>query len=126
MLKLELNQWPCVADLLSEDIPFVTISMLYQRKMDGTIWVDNLSHPSTVIASFAKDGYAVGDLKSPPAQAVLYEIYGSMPDTPGLRQALQMAWGSFTVIPLILHTHQKTTPSPALPEGFRSEERRVG
>lgn len=121
MIKLEFDQWSSIADLVSEDIPFVTISMLYQRKIDGNIWVDNLTKPNTVIAAFAKDAYAMGNLTAPSAQAVLGQLSSGMPETPGLRQALQTAWGTFSVTPLILHAHQSLTPTPVVPEGYQVE-----
>ena len=98
MIKLNTEQRSLAENLVTEDIPFVVINMLFQRGL-GDVWVDRFDTPATVIAAFPRDCYCLGDLLTPSAQMVLKGIGGSTPATPGLREALQKAWGSFAVIP---------------------------
>lgn len=86
--------------------------------MDGTIWTNRAIAPTTVIASFAKDAYAIGDLSDPHAQDILKTISASMPQTPNLREALRSAWGSYAVTPSILHSLPRISPAPELAPGY--------
>lgn len=121
MQELTRSQWHYAQNLFNEEIPFVVINMHYQRQIEGRIWVDSLKSPTTVIAAFAKDAYAIGDLMNPAAQQILGTINASMPETPGLRSALQAAWGSFAVTNAVMHTYSGTTFVPIVPEGYRVE-----
>ena len=119
MYQLAFDQWHRVAHVIDESIPFVTITMLYQRRIDGRIWVDSVDSPQTVIASFAKDFYAVGDLSRPDALQVLMDVEGSTPATPGLREALRTAWGGFIVDEALMHRFSgKSVPDLSAPEGY--------
>ena len=119
MYQLTVDHWHRVAHLINESVPFVTITMLYQRRLDGRIWVDSMDAPTTVIASFPKDFYAFGDLSRPDALQVLMDVEGSAPSTPGLREALRTVWGGFTVEPVLLHTlNGDTVPALSVPPGY--------
>lgn len=119
MYQLPFDQWHRVAHLIDESVPFVTLTMLYQRRIDGRIWVDSVDHPQTVIAAFAKDFYAFGDLSRPEALGVLMSVEGSTPATPGLREALRAAWGGFTVEEVLLYTFPHSdAPDFTAPAGY--------
>ena len=122
MYQLPYDQWHRVSHIIDETVPFVAVTMLYQRRIDGRVWVDSVDSPRTVIASFANDFYACGDLARPDALQVLMNVEGTAPDTPGLREALRVAWGGFTAEEVMLYTFARhDTPDLSVPTGYRLE-----
>jgi RimJ/RimL family protein N-acetyltransferase len=121
MIELNMNQWHLARPLITEDIPFVVISMHFQRHRFGRVWIDSLFSPKTVVAAFTKDFYACGEVNNPTAIDVLRGLTGSTPQTSGLRTALQEAWGSFAFTPSILHEYRGGDPTFSPPSGYRVE-----
>lgn len=116
MIRLSPDQYPIVQNVIDDDVPFVAVSMLYQRR-EGDFWVDRLQNPGTVIARFPSDLFVWGDLSHPGVKDLLA-------GASGLEPLLQEVWPGCARLPSVEYAwvgHGFGAGPGALPEGFRLE-----
>lgn len=118
MLKLESAQWSLVSDIITEEAEFVTISMLYQCRAPGQIWVDKIHQPETVIAAFAKDIFLWGKLDTPEVTGILRSLSGSVAGAADLRKILRRAWPAFSTSDAWLYSNKGLDVRPELPPRY--------
>lgn len=118
MIELAPSQWRTVEHVIDDSIPLVSVTMRFQRRGPGWIWVDRVDGPGTVVAVMAPDALVWGDLSPPWVVDCLAKATGMIADTPGLRPLLDRAWGRAEPVPSVLFESGQRIADLSVPRGY--------
>jgi GNAT superfamily N-acetyltransferase len=122
MIQVPSSQWHSIETIVNEEIVFVAVSMIVQRRLYGEIWVDRAESPSVLIGLFPDDLFVWGDLTLPGVRPLLARARGCGANCPGLEQLLKEVWPEgYERLPCVGFRHVRHATPAALPAGFRLE-----
>lgn len=123
MQVLEKSAWEkTLKNIITEELPFVVICMHYQKGKSGSIWVDSIKNPRTVVARFQEDAFLYGDLSKYDLQNFLEGFKGEIAGNADLEKILNSNNFKYEKIPSIKYKYRENSWSPKFPNGYIFEK----